>query len=78
MMNFGEALEVLKAGERIARKGWNGKNMWLQIQYPLPDGASKMTLPYIYMYTAQADFVPWLASQSDMLESDWQVTVDIP
>ncbi len=28
-MNFGLALEELKAGKRIARTGWNGKGMWL-------------------------------------------------
>jgi hypothetical protein len=30
-----------------------------------------MTLPYIYMRTAQGDLVPWLASQTDILASDW-------
>lgn len=35
----------------------------------------KMTLPYIYMYTAQGDNVPWLASQTDMLSEDW-VTIE--
>lgn len=28
-MNFGEALQALKDGNRIARNGWNGKGMWL-------------------------------------------------
>lgn len=28
-MNIGEAVAALKAGERVARAGWNGKNMWL-------------------------------------------------
>jgi len=31
MMNFGQALEALKKGERVARKGWNGKGMWLAL-----------------------------------------------
>jgi hypothetical protein len=26
-MNFGEALEAIKKGYRVARKGWNGKKM---------------------------------------------------
>lgn len=30
-MNFGQALEALKVGLRIARKGWNGKGMWLAL-----------------------------------------------
>lgn len=30
-MTFGMALEALKAGERVARAGWNGKGMWLSL-----------------------------------------------
>lgn len=29
IMNFGEAIEALKQGKRVARKGWNGKGMYL-------------------------------------------------
>lgn len=28
-MNFGKALDHAKQGEKIARKGWNGKDMWV-------------------------------------------------
>lgn len=28
-MSFGEALEALQQGERVARAGWNGKGMWI-------------------------------------------------
>ena len=28
-MNFGQAIEELKKGNRVARKGWNGKGMFL-------------------------------------------------
>ena len=28
-LNFGQALEYLKAGHQVAREGWNGKGMWL-------------------------------------------------
>lgn len=70
-MNFGQAIEALKQGKKVARAGWNGKNMHLELQRP--DAHSKMTLPYIYMYTAQGDNVPWLASQTDMLSEDWTV-----
>lgn len=70
-MKFGEAIEAAKEGKRIAREGWNGKNMYLELQRP--DEYSKMTLPYIYMKTAQGDFVPWLASQTDILSEDWKI-----
>jgi hypothetical protein len=70
MMDFSVALDELKLGRRVARKGWNGKGMWLELQ--VPDANSKMTLPYIYMSTAQGDLVPWLASQTDLLAEDWE------
>lgn len=72
-MEFGEAIFHLKKGERVARKGWNGKDMFLELQ--MPDEHSKMTLPYIYMSTVQGDLVPWLASQTDMLAEDWQLVI---
>lgn len=28
-MNFGETLQALKDGKKVARHGWNGKNMWI-------------------------------------------------
>lgn len=30
-LSFGDALEVLKAGGKVARAGWNGKGMWLSL-----------------------------------------------
>jgi hypothetical protein len=80
MMNFGEALEALKDGRRVARRGWNGKGIFLELQ--VPDENSKMTAPYIYIDTtnlqtdnpdAPKSRVPWLASQTDMLADDWGV-----
>lgn len=70
--SFSRALEILKTGSaRVARTGWNGKGMWLELQ--VPDEHSKMTLPYIYMKTADGHQVPWLASQTDMLSEDWEI-----
>ena len=30
-MNFGQALEELKNGAKVARVGWNGKGMWIAL-----------------------------------------------
>ena len=68
-MNIGQAIDSLRAGKRVARTGWNGKGMSLELQ--VPDAHSKMSLPYVFMHTAQGDRVPWLCSQSDLLASDW-------
>jgi hypothetical protein len=71
--DFGWALDQLRAGKRVSRNNWNGPGQYLELQ--VPDGHSKMTLPYIYIKTVQGDLVPWLASQTDMLASDWCMTI---
>lgn len=40
-MTFGLALEALKRGLKVARKGWNGKGMWLSLS-----GAGSHRVPY--------------------------------
>ena len=80
-MDFGDVIKEMKAHpeKRFARKGWNGKGIFIQLQ--VPDEWSKMTHPYIYIDTtglqsdnpnAPRDLVPWLASQTDMLAEDWE------
>ena len=76
-MNFGDAINALESGNRVARSGWNGKGLWLELQ--VPDAHSKMTLPYIYINYPQDSLntpgakVPWLASQTDILAKDWSI-----
>ena len=78
-MTFGLAIEALKHGERVARNGWNGKDMWLMlVPTDLADKvafqyAALDALPWIGMKTADEKFVPWLASQTDMLAEDWMI-----
>lgn len=78
-LTFGHAVEALYRGSRVARRGWNGKNMWLMLctpdsDYTLEsDGKTYGRLPYIYMKTADDMLVPWLASQTDVLSHDWVI-----
>lgn len=74
---FDDALRALKAGRRVSRAGWNGKGMWLVFVQGRDDvdarhGVERL-LPWIGMRTADGGFVPWLASQTDMLAEDWEV-----
>ncbi len=82
-MNFGLAIEALRKGFRVRRRGWNGKGIFIELQ--TPDAYSKMTSPYIYIDTtglqtqnteAPKSRVPWLASQTDMLAEDWEIVED--
>jgi len=84
-MTFGLALELLKKGMNVCRAGWNGKGMWLAIvegydYNPKTDNGAVHALgceklPWIGMKTADNKFVPWLASQTDMLAEDWKVVI---
>ena len=85
-MNFGQAIEALKEGKRVARAGWNGKGMFLFLvsgsnfivnREPLlsimGEGTTVTYRPHIDMKDAEGKVVPWLASQTDMLAEDWQI-----
>lgn len=88
-MDFGLALSSLKGGARVCRSGWNGKGMYVTLQagYPdgiqinrntaratgVPEGAVCRFQPYLLMCTVDGSFVPWLASQTDLLAEDWQI-----
>ena len=85
-LTFGLAVEAMKKGRKVARVGWNGKGMWLRHVEPYNDfGMSdaeveRVTdatlLPWIGMKTADNKFVPWLASQTDILAEDWVIVQD--
>ncbi len=74
-MNFGEALEALKLGQKVAREGWNGKGMFLflvpgsafQVNRPpllgiYPEGTEINYHAHVDMKTADNKIVPWLCS----------------
>lgn len=80
--DFGTAIRYLKKGMIVARKGWNGRGIFIELQ--VPDANSKMSSPYIFIDTtglqtdnpdAPRSRVPWLASQTDMLSEDWILNV---
>ena len=78
--DFGWALRMLKERKKVARKGWNGKGMWLGLhsikgsfyREEQPDVELSYS-DYIFMKTVDNKIVPWLASQTDMLAEDWEV-----
>lgn len=72
--NFGIALNYLRAGNKVSRRGWNGKGMFLALQ--VPDENSKMKRPYIYIVPDVDFVVPWVASQADLLTEDWFLVID--
>lgn len=80
-MNFGKAIEALKDGKKVSRKGWNGKKQYIQlatgISYKTADGEivncehdviGNMAITFVGTSGVQ---MGWLASQADMLAEDW-------
>lgn len=81
-MDFGKALELLKQGKKVARKGWNGKSQYIElatnISYKNPQGEiinvghAQMGNKAIAFVGTSGVQLGWLASQSDMLSNDWE------
>lgn len=82
-MNFGLAIEAAKNGKKIARKGWNGKNQYVElatcISYKNSVGEivnvnhsniGNKALAFVGTSGVQ---IGWLASQADMLADDWYI-----
>lgn len=87
-LTFGSAIDAMKGGERVARKGWNGRGMWLILvagsngirpdsgtPYSNAGLTDKVNInPHIDMHTATGEMQPgWLASQADILADDWVI-----
>ena len=88
-MNFGEALEALKAGKRLRRAGWNGKGMFVVYQKGYPQGipCNKQTAeawgmnegelfvcnPYLQIKNVDGSHSMWVPSIGDCLAEDWEV-----
>jgi hypothetical protein len=85
-MNFGQAVEALKKGAKVARTGWNGKEMFLYLvpgstfsvnRPPLneiyPEGTEITYRPHMDLKTADGSVATWSPSGSDALAEDWVI-----
>ena len=89
-LNFGQAIELMKKGAKVAREGWNGKGMYIFIQEGTvitKDKARNKILSdiegdikinsHIDMKAADGSIViGWLASQTDILAEDWVIVTN--
>ena len=87
--DFSTALDWLKRGEKISRKGWNGKNMFVVYQKGYPDGipCNKNTAeawgmkegelfkcePYLQIKMVNGSHAMWVPSINDVLSNDWEI-----
>ena len=82
-MTFGQAIEAIKAGARVQREGWNGKNQYIELATNISycNTAGEVVNAHHAAIGNQAvAFIGtsgvqlgWLASQADMLAEDWKV-----
>lgn len=80
-MTFGLAIEAMKKGCRVARKGWNGKKQYIELASNISyvsaagevvncehDAIGNKAIAFVGTSGVQ---MGWLASQADMLAEDW-------
>ena len=82
-LDFGDAIKALKRGKKLRRRGWNGKNQYIElaalINYRNPEGVIVMPVhdaidnKAIAFIGTSGVQVGWLASQADMLAEDWEI-----
>lgn len=84
--DFGTAIQIMKQGGKVSRKGWNGKEQYIElaanISYTNADGEvincaheaiGNKAIAFVGTSGVQ---MGWLASQADMLAEDWCIHVD--
>lgn len=82
-MDFGKAIEAVKAGKRVSRAGWNGKGQYIElatcVSYKNAAGEiinvnhqalGNNAIAFVGTSGVQ---LGWLASQANMLAEDWQI-----
>ncbi len=82
-MNFGDAMNAMKNGYKVARKGWNGKGQFIELATAISYKNSKGQIincehkvignKAIAFVGTSGVQVGWLASQADMLAEDWYI-----
>lgn len=78
---FGDAIKYVKRGLKVKRKGWNGKNQYIQLATGILYNTADKTIvncdheaignkAVAFVGTSGVQ-MGWLASQADMLAEDW-------
>lgn len=86
MMNFSQALDALKAGQKIARTGWNGKDMFAFLVDGSKFKVNRAPLNVIFLEGTEVTYRPhldlkavdgtigvWTPSTTDILSEDWYI-----
>jgi hypothetical protein len=77
-MNFGQAIENLKQGEKVFRLGWNGKGMFIYLVRGADVPSSRLrgeALDHVGYRGEEVDPAVKINSHIDMLAADGSVVV---
>lgn len=82
-MTFGLAIEAMKKGKKVARRGWNGKKQYIELATSISyknatneiincehEAIGNKAIAFVGTSGVQ---MGWLASQADMLAEDWMI-----
>lgn len=85
-LDFGKAIQLLKEGKKLQRKGWNGKKQYIELATNISyknaedetinaehDAIGNKAIAFVGTSGVQ---LGWLASQADMLAEDWQIAIE--
>lgn len=84
--DFGTAIQIMKQGGKVSRKGWNGKKQYIELATNISyvnadddvincehDAIGNQAIAFVGTSGVQ---MGWLASQADMLSDDWCIHAD--
>ena len=77
MLNFSDALYLMKQGVKMLRNGWEKENIFC---YYVPEGkydSSKESYgPMLVLHTKFGFTIPWHPESDDLLSNDWCIYAD--
>lgn len=72
-MNFGEAIQAMKDGKRVRRKGWEN-DIWITVNY-IASCQTYISLGRDYSFDGHKT---WIPRPEDMLADDWEIKTEPP
>lgn len=69
-MTFGDAIEAMKQGKRVAREGWTDMSLWVALEGSPDEGEN----PNFHMTPQTGEIIVGrLAAQKDVIAQDWSI-----
>jgi len=75
-LNFGDAIEALKKGSRVARGIWVGHEwIYAECLENVPHRASTIDVRFIMMKTNEVKLQNWIPGPADLFAEDWMILI---